>query len=89
MALVVFEFYTISCKYIDYYKLSDLKADGDRTIIKYLHKNIPYSCLKSRFLEVKMEPKVSTCFNSRKTMKISRLMSFENCRIVPNCSRKC
>ena len=72
-----------------------LHADADEhTLVKYLRKNIPCSCLDEKYKEVKAMTKMGLCWNEtcslpNRMAKRSTMLCCDRCRKVNYCSRKC
>eukprot|EP00986_Skeletonema_menzelii_P009043 scaffold4012_cov127-Skeletonema_menzelii.AAC.5 len=75
-------------------KLYELLHTDEHTLVKYLRKNIPCSCLDEKYKEVKAVTKMGFCWNEtcslpNRMAKRSTMLCCDRCRKVNYCSREC
>ena len=79
---------------IDTLKQVELLRTDEHTLVKYLRKNIPCSCLDEKYKEVKSVTKMGVCDNLECSLpkhmaKRSKMLYCNGCRVVSYCSREC
>ena len=70
----------------------ELYKCDEHTLVKYLRKRIPCSCLDEKYNEVKSITRMGLCFNAQCTSDIvqrSKMMCCARCGEVNYCSREC
>ena len=70
----------------------ELYKCDEHTLVKYLRKRIPCSCLDEKYNEVKSITRMGLCFNAQCTSNIvqrSKMLSCARCGEVNYCSREC
>ena len=79
---------------MDFDKLRELDASDEHTLVRYIQKRIPCSCLDEKHEEVKGVKKIGLCCNPRckipdQMTERSSMMLCTRCRRVNYCSREC
>jgi len=80
--------------YPNWPKIRELCAADEHTLVSFLKKRIPCSCLEKRYKQVKCTPKIGLCCNPDcplpfgKTER-SATMCCSRCRAANYCSREC
>ncbi len=75
-------------------KAVELRSADERTLVKYLKKNIPCKCLDEKYKEVKSITKMGFCFNPQCSIpngmvERSKMFYCTRCREVNYCSAEC
>ena len=65
------------------------KCDDEHTLVKYLKKRIPCSCLDEIYEEVKTTTRTGVCFNCSCTPERSKMLSCARCGNAHYCCRQC
>jgi len=79
---------------VNWAKVTELLTGDDHTVVKYLRKRIPCSCLDERYKEVKSVKKLGICFNfdcpipGRKVER-GKMLNCTVCGEANYCSREC
>ena len=78
----------------DEVKHIELQKADEHTLVKYLRKNIPCSCLDEKYKEVKSITKLGLCCNlecslPNRMAERSAMLCCTGCRIANYCSREC
>jgi hypothetical protein len=75
-------------------KQIELLQTDEHTLVKYLRKNIPCTCLDEKYKEVKSITRMGLCCNPQCSLpnrmaKRSTMLCCDRCRYVSYCSRSC
>lgn len=65
------------------------KCDDDHTLVKYLRRRIPCSCLDEVYKEVKSITRTGVCFTCESVVERSKMSSCARCGNANYCSRVC
>jgi hypothetical protein len=77
---------------IDWTAIDELYEANQHTLIEFIRKGIPCSCLDEKYKEVKNIPKMGRCYNVECTLRRvdhSKMMCCSRCRQITYCSREC
>ena len=64
-------------------------CDDEHTLVKYLRKRIPCTCLDEKYEEVKSKSRMGVCFNCKSAVERSKVLTCSQCGTVNYCGRKC
>ena len=65
------------------------KCDDEHTLVKYLKKRIPCSCLDEVYEEVKSITRTGVCFSCSSVVERSKMLTCSRCGKANYCGRKC
>lgn len=64
-------------------------CDDEHTLVKYLRKRIPCTCLDEKYEEVKSKSRMGVCFTCKSAVERSKVLTCSQCGTVNYCGRKC
>lgn len=65
------------------------KCDDERTLVKYLRKRIPCSCLDEIYKNVKTMTRKGVCYNCSSSVERNKMLTCARCGEAHYCSRSC
>ena len=74
---------------LDTHAATILEVKDERTLVKYLRKRIPCSCLDEIYKNVKTMTRKGVCYNCSSTIERNKMLTCARCGEAHYCSRSC